>query len=65
MAEPSFASGIARLIDFGCSFDSYNESPTGLIADTRAMRSDWLNVGYDILEVVFKFEHELSESKAA
>ncbi len=65
VAQPSLASGIARLVDFGCSFDNYNDSPTGNTADTRAMTSDWLNVGYDILDSVFEFEAEICESKAA
>jgi len=64
-ANPTFASGVARLVDFGCSFDSYNESATGSIADTRAMTSDWINVGYDILDSVVEFEYENCETKAA
>jgi len=64
-ANPTFASGVARLVDFGCSFDNYNESATGSIADTRAMQSDWINVGYDILDSVAEFEYENCETKAA
>jgi hypothetical protein len=47
-ARPSFASGMARLVDFGCSFDQYNISRTPVEADVRASVSDWLSVGDDI-----------------
>lgn len=61
-ARPSFTSGVARLADFGCSFDDYNVSPTVTVADSRAMLSDWLNVGYDIVDAMIQFEREHHES---
>ncbi len=51
-AQPSFISGVARLVDFGCVFDLYNYSRTPVEADVRASVSDWLNVGDDICEAV-------------
>lgn len=50
IAEPSFGSGIARLVDFGCAFDAYNKSATPAEADFRATLSDWISVGFDILD---------------
>lgn len=47
-ASPSLLSGMARLVDFGCSFDAYNQSRTPVEADIRATVSDWLSVGDDI-----------------
>ena len=47
-AQPSFASGLSRLVDFGCTFDHYNISRTPAEADTRAAVSDWLSVGDDL-----------------
>ena len=47
-AQASFASGLGRLVDFGCTFDAYNISRTPAEADTRAAVSDWLSVGDDI-----------------
>jgi hypothetical protein len=47
-ARPSFVSGIARLVDFGCVFDQYNVSRSPREADVRASVSDWLSVGDDI-----------------
>lgn len=51
-ARPSFVSGIARLVDFGCLFDQYNNSQSPLEADVRASVSDWLSVGDDILAAI-------------
>jgi hypothetical protein len=47
-ARPSFASGLGRLVDFGCTFDQYNTSRSTTEADVRASVSDWLSVGDDI-----------------
>jgi hypothetical protein len=51
-ARPSFASGMARLVDFGCTFDQYNISDSTVEADVRASVSDWLSVGDDIKAAV-------------
>jgi hypothetical protein len=56
VARPSFASGVARLVDFGCSFDEYNRSAGPVQADRKAMQSDWLNVGYDLLDSMSALE---------
>jgi len=47
-ATPTFLSGVARVFDLGCQFDSYNVSPDPEEADARAIFSDWLAVGMDI-----------------
>lgn len=52
VARPSFASGFARLVDFGCTFDAYNRSTTPEEADTRAMLADWIAVGFDIVDAL-------------
>jgi hypothetical protein len=51
-ARPSFVSGMARLVDFGCVFDHYNNSRSPVEADVRASVSDWLSVGDDIQAAV-------------
>jgi hypothetical protein len=58
VAQPSFAAGVARLMDFGCSFDGYNISSSELQADTRAIASDWFNVGLDIVTSIMQFNRE-------
>jgi hypothetical protein len=60
-ASPSVMSGVARLVDFGCSFDSYNNSSSPAEADARALVSDWYSVGDDIASAVDKFREEESE----
>lgn len=47
-ASPSFASGAARVLDLGGTFDAYNTSPTGEDADFRALYGDWVAVGGDM-----------------
>lgn len=58
VAKPSFSSGIARLIDFGCFFDSYNKSATPAEADFRATLADWLSVGFDVVDAADCLEGE-------
>lgn len=58
LAQPSFASGFARLVDFSCAFDAYNHSSTEQEADTRAILADWLAVGFDLSEAMQRFEAE-------
>jgi hypothetical protein len=47
-ACPSFASGAARVLDLGGTFDEYNSSPTPDDADAQALWSDWAVVGQDM-----------------
>lgn len=55
---PSFSRGISRLaVPYG-RIDSYNYSPSGKVADTRATRSDWRAVGRDILHAMTTFRDE-------
>ena len=48
-AEPSFLSGVARILDVGGTFDGYNISRDGLQADARALYADWRIVGQDLV----------------
>jgi hypothetical protein len=57
-ARPSFVSGVARLVDFGCVFDQYNISRSQLEADIRASVSDWLSVGDDIQSTIDAVDDE-------
>ncbi len=61
-AQPSFASGMARVFDLFGTFDAYNLSESGAEADARAIASDWLIVGQDIAEAMEQYEES---SKAA
>jgi hypothetical protein len=43
-ASPRPLFGVARIIDFGGSFDEYNVSATEQEADAKAIVSDWQGV---------------------
>ena len=45
---PSAWYGLARLLDLGGNFDSYNQRPTPAEADALALYSDWRAVGQDL-----------------
>ena len=47
-AEPSYLTGLSRLLDLRGSLDRYNVSRTPLEADLRALRSDWAVVKQDL-----------------
>ena len=57
-AQPSFTSGLARLVDFGAAFDSYNESETPELADYLAALNDWFAVGEEIGTAMSRFGHD-------
>ena len=59
-AQPFFASGIGRVLDMWGEFDDYNRSETPAEADARALASDWIVVGQDILDAVDSHESELN-----
>ncbi|MFH1429302.1 MAG: hypothetical protein ABIH39_06115 [Candidatus Margulisiibacteriota bacterium] len=53
-----FLSGIARAIDFGGTFTSYNRSQSAKMADSLALYSDWKMVGHDLFESIDQYEDE-------
>ena len=61
-AQPSFASGVARVFDLFGQFDEYNRSETPEEADAKAIAADWLVVGQDIADSI---EQNESETQAA
>jgi hypothetical protein len=58
-SNPSFFSGVARLLDFEGAFDSYNHSRSPIEADTKAMHVDWAIVGESLVEALGHLEVEL------
>jgi hypothetical protein len=51
-AQPSFGSGVARVLDLWGRFDNYNISATPEEADSAALAADWIVVGQDICDAV-------------
>jgi hypothetical protein len=47
-AEPSFAEGMARVLDLGGNLNEYNRSLTDKQADFWAIYADWRATGEDI-----------------
>ncbi len=48
-ARPSFAEGMARILDFGNTLNEYNRSPD---PDTIALAADWNAVGEDLARAI-------------
>jgi hypothetical protein len=61
-AQPSFASGAARVLDLWGQFDAYNVSTNSAEADAKAIAADWIIVGQDIMDAV---EQHNAECKVA
>ncbi len=61
-AQPSFASGAARVLDLLGVFDDYNRSETPQEADGKAIAADWLVVGQDLCDAI---QQQEEDSKAA
>ena len=58
-AQPSWLSGAARTLDVAGQFDEYNESPTGAIADAKALFSDWRIVGDSLVDAMKAFRRDV------
>jgi len=58
-AQPSFASGAARVFDLFGQFDEYNRSETPEEADAKAIASDWIVVGQDLADAIEQSESEM------
>jgi hypothetical protein len=58
-AQPSFASGAARVFDLFGQFDEYNISDTTAEADAKAIAADWIVVGQDMSDVIEQNESEM------
>lgn len=54
-ANPSFLGGVARTLDIGGTFDSYNDAPSSDEADFDAIASDWYAVGADLLGAMNRY----------
>jgi hypothetical protein len=58
-AQPSFASGAARVFDLFGQFDDYNISDTPDEADAKAIASDWIVIGQDMADAIEQNESEM------
>ncbi len=51
-AQPTMLQGMARTLDIGGTFDSYNTSANAAEADWMAIASDWYAVSADYLRAL-------------
>jgi hypothetical protein len=58
-AQPSFASGAARVLDLWGAFDDYNRSESAQEADGKAIAADWLVIGQDLYDAIERQEDEI------
>ncbi len=57
-ALPSVWSGASRVLDLFGVFDTYNDSPSDALADSRAIYSDWRIVGEELADAMTRVERE-------
>ena len=57
-ARHNLLSGMARILDFGGTINDYNISPSGEIADQRALYEDWKAIGDDMRAVLASYRKE-------
>ena len=53
---PSAVSGVARILDIGCTYTSLNRSETPEEADYKSVFSDWTIVGQDLTRAARNFD---------
>jgi len=58
-AQPSLASGAARIFDLWGQFDDYNRSDSTSEADGKAIAADWLVVGQDLSDAIEQSKSQL------
>ena len=63
--RPSFFTGFARLIDFGCALKIPDELLTDPDHDWEALRSDWNAVGQDMTHAICVYERSTTRGAAA
>jgi hypothetical protein len=64
-AQPSFLTGIARLLDLGGIFDVCNERLTGEEADAAASYADWRMTGEDLTRAIAEYRNQSSAQQLA
>lgn len=58
LTSPSFAEGMARVLDIGSTMQTYNESLSPEEADKEAIKKDWQIIGKDIKNSIHAYEQQ-------
>lgn len=58
VSKTSFLSGMGQVLDTSGSYQRYNQSESGIEADSKATFLDWLVVGDDLHAAVRNFDQK-------
>jgi hypothetical protein len=56
-STPSFIGGMASVLDLGTTLVVYNESPSPVEADFKAIQSDWGVTGIDLMAAMNEWQN--------
>jgi hypothetical protein len=59
---PNFVGGMARTLDLSGVYAPYSMKKTGYEADSKALLSDWLQVGQDMSLSIGRYENGQQEN---
>lgn len=61
--NPSFITGMARILDLGTTLDEYNSDPSPEVADFLAIKSDWMEVGADLFSTIRNYDEKAKQEQ--
>ena len=61
---PGFWVGVGRLLDFGNTYDFYNETANGAQADGIGIMMDWQAVRQDLWQSFLDYDPEIRSAEA-
>lgn len=57
--KPNLISGISRVMDLGCTYNTFYIHDNSYKADKKMLKSDWTAIGADILFTLNKISSEI------
>ncbi len=64
LADPSFWTGVSRLVEFGGIYDDVSPTLAPGLVDAAAMRADWAAVGADVAAVMSQVDNQLTQQSS-
>lgn len=64
LARPSFAEGMARILDIGITLQKYDAVAMARDTDSRPMLCDWMVTGDDLRVSIETYDHRIRETSA-
>ncbi|MBW2608106.1 MAG: hypothetical protein JRD05_10785 [Deltaproteobacteria bacterium] len=62
-ANPSFTTGMARILDLGTTLNEYNSVLSPEEADYLAIKSDWMEVGADMFSAIRNYDEKAKQEQ--